>query len=178
MARRRTIGIVVSLAVAAAAALGLVHLCRTDPAFYGSVVGSYKLPQDKIRLAFRRIIDNDLPEVVRNARGIWFGGREPQIFVRFDTDAAGIACIQRMFDIPQARREMMEGARLSGLIASGWTGFPAVQVWQEKTGTRMLDPNSLGAGRRITYDTEGGKGWVVYIDDEHGTVYIYFWPYT
>ena len=168
----------VFLAAGAAVGMGFVHLYRTDPFFRGSVVGSYELPEDQIRPAFRRITDHDLPETVRNVRGIWFGGREPQIFVVFDTDPAGIAAIERMFAIPQAQVETLERSRVDSLVASGWTGFASPSVWQEKTGRLVFDPSAFGAGRMISYSTGGLEGWQVYIDDEHGTVYIYFWPYT
>ncbi|MEN6426353.1 MAG: hypothetical protein ABFD90_06770 [Phycisphaerales bacterium] len=178
MVKRSMMVFVAFVAVGAVATYGFVHLCRTSPAFYGSVVGTYELPEGKIRLAFRQITGRELPTVVRNARGILFGGREARIFVRFETDADGIACIERKYDIPQARRETLEGTRLAGLVASGWTGFPAVEGWQEKTGRRMFDPNAFGAGRMISYSSQGGEGWEVYIDDEHGTVYVYTWAYT
>lgn len=178
MGRRRPRGIVIFLAVGATGAMGFVHLCRRSPAFYGSVVGAYELPPDKIRLAFRQIVDRELPPVVRNARGVLFGGREARIFVCFGTDPAGIACIERMYDIPQARRETLEGDRLRSLVASGWTGFASPSVWQEKTGRRVFDPQAFGAGRMITYSSAGGEGWEVYIDDEHGMVYVFTWAHT
>jgi hypothetical protein len=177
MSKRTAIGIVIFLAVGAVAAFAFVHRCRHDFFFYANVYGSCELPEDKIRLAFRRLMDRELPEVVRKARGVWLGSRESRIFVRFDTDANGIACIERMFDSPQAKRETLEGKRLRGLIISGWTAFPSVSVWQEKTGVRMVDPNELGAGRRIEY-YKGEEGWDVYIDDEHSRIYIHTGAYT
>jgi len=178
MVRRRTIAVGVFLAVGAAGAMRFVHLCRTSPTFYGSMVGTYELPGDKIRLAFRQITGRELPTVVRNARGILFGGREARMFVGFDTDSAGIACIERMYDIPQARQEKFDRTRLDALVASGWTGFASPSAWQEKTGRRVFDPKAFGAGRRITYDSGGGEGWEIYIDDERSAVYVYTWAHT
>jgi len=171
--------VVVFLAVATVATVGYVrHRSRTDPFFYAEVYGSCELPQDKIREAFGRISERDLPEVVRNARGIWWGGREPRIFLRFDTDANGIASIEKMFDTPQAEREILDGSRLRGLVVGGWTGFSSADVWQEKTGVRIFDPKEWGAGKWITHNSSGGEYWQVYIDEEHGAVYLYYGPYT
>lgn len=178
MRKRRRIVRAVILGVVAIGAYGFVQLCRTSPAFYGSVVGTYVLREDQIRLAFRQTVGRELPEVVRNARGILFGGREASIFVTFDTDAAGIAWIEQMYEIPQAEVERFEGICLRGLVASGWTVCPAASVWQEKTGKRVFDPSALGEGREITYSSHGGEHWVVYIDEEHSTVYIHTGAYT
>lgn len=178
MRKRRMIFLAVVLAVVAIGAYGFVHLCRTSPAFYGSVVGPYELREDQIRLAFREIVGRELPDVVRNARGVLFGGREAHIFVTFDTDPAGIACIERMYEIPEAKVETFGEFRIRGLIAGGWTVSPAASAREEKTGKRVWDPNALGEGRRITYWSHGDEYWEVYIDDEHSTIYIHTGAHT
>jgi|GEM_PF-3026694 len=178
MLSRRTIFLATTLVVGAAAVCGFGYLCRTSPAFYGSVVGSYELREDQIRLAFRQTVGRELPEVVRNARGILFGGREAHIFVAFDTDPAGIACIERMYEIPQAQVDRFEGIRLRGAVESGWTVCPAASAWQRKTGKRLFDPNELGEGREIIQPSNGGEYWQVYIDDEHSRIYIHTGAHT
>ncbi|MEN6337408.1 MAG: hypothetical protein ABFE01_24400 [Phycisphaerales bacterium] len=178
MSKRKLIFLGVILAMVAVGAYGFVHLCRTSPAFYGSVVGAYELREDQIRLAFRQTVGRELPDVVRNARGILFGGREAHIFVAFDTDAAGIARIERMYQTPHAEVDKFEGIRLSGAVAGGWTVCAAASAWEERTGRRVLDPNAVGAGRKIIYPSDGGEYWEVYIDDEHSRVYIHTGAYT
>lgn len=178
MPRRRTIFLATTLAVVAAAVCGFAYLCRTSPAFYGSVVGPYELREDQIRLAFRQTVGRELPEVVRNARGVLFGGRESHIFVTFDTDAAGIASIERMYGIPRAKMEIFDRIRLDGLLAGGWVLCPAATSWEEKTGKRLFDPNALGEGRQITQPSNGGEYWQVYIDEEHSKIYIHTGAHT
>ena len=180
MAKRR-FGIILALvATGVVWDLGLVHLLRNPPlGFYTHFsVSTRLLPERLIPGAFRYVTDRELPEVVGDAEAIWFGGREPHMFVRFLTDPNGMAYIQQTFSVPEAKSEMLSAESIKNSVASGWTPFPYVSQWQKESGIRVFDPNALGAGRMIHYYRTNWEGWEIFIDEQRNVVYIYAWPYT
>lgn len=180
MTRRRAGVGAILVVFAALITLGVVHLWQDPPiGYYFHVsIGTRLLPEKHIRRAFRYVTDQEMPEVVRNARAIWFGGREPRMFVRFDTDPNGIACTERTFGTPEAECQTLGADMVNSLIPAHLPVFSSARFWQERAGVSVFDPNSLGAGRWIRYCERAGIGWEIYIDDEHATVYVYAWPHT
>ena len=181
MTKRRWSLVLVVAGVIVASGFGIAHHWLQDPPLGYYLHWTHRkclLPEQYIRPAFRHMTERDMPQVADNAQAIWFGSREPHIFVRFETDANGIAHIERAFNIPGAKCKVFDAERVRGLVQSGVTFFPYVVLWQERTGTAIFDPNSLGPGRKITYSRSGWEGWEVYIDQEQHTVYVYAWPYT
>jgi hypothetical protein len=59
----------------------------------------HELPLTKIPLEFRTITGQELPKKVDGLRAIFKGSSDPEIFVRFDTDAEGIEHVKHSFMI-------------------------------------------------------------------------------
>jgi hypothetical protein len=164
----------------ALAAFGLVRLWQDPPlGFYLHwSMSPHVLPVHYIRPAFRYATGRDLPAVVQDAQAIWSGDREPSTFVRFRTDPNGLAYIEETFGGPRAESETFSAEDMRILTGSGANFYPNPVLWQERLGISIFDPKTLGAGRRISYGKQHGGGWRIFIDEEHGVVYILAWPYT
>jgi len=152
----------------ALAAFGLVRLWQDPP------LGFYL----HWSMAFRYATGRDLPAVAQDAQAIWSGDREPLIFLCFRTDPNGLTHIEEILGGPETEIEMFSAEEMKILTGSGGNFYPMPVVWQQRLGISMYDPKALGAGKRITYSKRGGGGWLIFIDEEHGVVYILAWPYT
>ena len=60
----------------------------------------HELPTILIRQAFRLVTERELPQKADSLRAIFQGGREPRIFVSFETDSEGIRYIVETFTKP------------------------------------------------------------------------------
>lgn len=172
--------ILIPIGLLGLATLGLVTLLQDPPlGFYLHwSMSPHELPARFIRPALRYATDRDMPAVVRDARAIWSGGREPLIFVRFETDPNGMAYMEQTFGGPGTESEALSAERMKGFIQSGVDLFYLAGRWQKALGLSIYDAKALGAGREITYLKDNGGGWKIFIDEDHSVVYVLAWPYT
>ncbi len=162
------------------ATLGLMRLSQDPPlGFYLHwSMSPHELPARFIRPAFRYATDRDMPAVVRDAQAIWSGGREPSIFVRFETDLNGLAYLEQTFGGPGTESETFSAEEMKEIMGSGGDFFPMAKVWQERLGLSMYDAKALGAGRLIRCSEVNGGGWRIFIDEDHSVVYVLAWSHT
>lgn len=172
--------VIVLAGVVVVAGLGAVRLWSDPPlGFYRHwSMRPHALPAKFIRPAFRYATGHDLPVVTREAQAIWSGDREPSIFVRFRTDPNGLAYIEETFGGAKAQSEAFTAEEIDILTGSGGDFYPMPRLWQQKVGLSLYGPRALGAGRHITFGERHGGGWSIYIDEEHGFVYVLAHPYS
>jgi len=153
MTKRRWSLVLVVAGVIVASGFGIAHHWLQDPPLGYYLHWTHRkclLPEEYIRPAFRHMTEREMPQVADNAQAIWFGSREPHIFVRFETDANGIAHIERAFNIPGAKCRVFDAERVRGLVQSGVTLEPALRYL-----TRIV---SAPAGKSPTADPAGKAG--------------------
>lgn len=88
------------------ASLAILNLFEPLPLIYYINIsfGPHELPTKLIRPAFKVISGHKLPAKADSLRALcWRAGRDSCIFVRFETDADGIAYILKTFGGPSAK---------------------------------------------------------------------------
>jgi len=130
----------------------------------------HELPTAKIPLEFRTITGQELPKKVDGLRAIFQGGMDPEIFVRFETDADGIEHIKRSFIIAGASSEHIDATQPKHI---GSLMFSSVSRMQEKLGICLFDQKSIESGLLIESPGLKHRYYSVFIDEQRGTVYIY-----
>lgn len=105
----------------------------------------------KIRPTFRVIAERELPQKADGLRAILGGGREPAIFVRFETDSEGIAYIVETFGGPPVESWTLNPDLLRNLKASHMSVFHIPSLWEQKMGVHIFDPESIESARILEY---------------------------
>ncbi|MDI6450184.1 hypothetical protein [Anaerobaca lacustris] len=132
-----------------------------------------ELPADEIRSAFTRLTEHELPEKADNLRAIYEGGRDPGIFVRFTTDAEGIAFIVETLRRPRSTDTTLSAEEWCAMKRFGPTMFVGPMYWQMQLDIHLFDPNSIASARVLKSGPIKRTRFEVLIDHEHHTVYIY-----
>ena len=132
----------------------------------------HELPLAKIPLEFRTITGQELPKKVDGLRAIFKGSLDPEIFVRFETDAEGIEHVKRCFIIPGASVEHVDAAKLNRMKALSQSMFTVASRWQEKLGIRLFDEKSMESGLLIGSAGLEHRWYSVFIDEQRGIVYV------
>lgn len=178
--KRNQFAVLILVGFLALATLGLMMLLQDPPlGFYLHwSMSPHALPARFIRPALRYATDRDMPALVRDARAIWSGGREPSIFLRFETDPNGFAHMEQTFGGPGTQSDVYSAEDMEQIMGSGGDFFPMAKVWQEALDLSMYDAKTLGAGRLVRYSEVGGEGWRIFIDEDRGVVYILAWSHT
>lgn len=122
-----------------------------------------ELPRRLIRPAFRKIAGWDLPAKSEELRAQFHGGRDPAIFVRFQTDSEGISRIGEHVAPFRAEFEPF----------SGTPGFYIVSQWEEESGVRILDQRVIESGLRLKYYEPGALSFEIVVDTQRNTVQIW-----
>jgi len=125
-----------------------------------------ELPARLVRPAFRSITGWDLPSKAEKRRSIFSGGRDPSIFVRFQTDSNGILYIKE-----QIAEQL---APFSGEFEP-FTGIPEfviVSQWQNRFGLDVLDRQSIESGLRLRYIQISGVSYNIIVDTQHNNLYM------
>jgi hypothetical protein len=130
----------------------------------------HELPTAKIPAEFRTITGQELPNKVDGLRAIFQGSMDPEIFVRFDTDAVGIEHVKRSFLIAGATSEHVVAAQLKQMRSLMFSSVPPMQ---EKLGICLFDQKSIESGLLIESPGLKHRYYSVFIDEKRGTVYIY-----
>jgi len=121
-----------------------------------------ELPTRLVRPAFRWITGWDLPSKAEKLRAVFHGGRDPSIFVRFQTDSKGILFF----------REQL--AQFSGEFEP-FTGIPefvVVSQWQKRFGLDILDQQYIESGLRFRHVVVSGVSYKIIVDTQHNNFYI------
>ena len=173
---------VISLLVAAAIlvillGIAVAYLHEHPPLWYyvQFTTSTRELPTRLIGPALRYITGRELPEKTGGLRAIFQGGRDPRIFVRFDTDTEGIAYVKRSFTGPGASSKHLDADTLKRLTLSGYRMFYLASQWKDKNGVCLFDQMSIESGLEINSAAGPGapqRSHHVFIDDHRNTVYI------
>jgi hypothetical protein len=144
-------------------------------AYYATTACPYReLTPRWVRPAFQFVTGEELPRSAEGLRAIFFGGRESSIFVRFQTDAEGIAYISRTFEKPGVTSQTLDADRLRALTASNVSaiGYMPYMPWWPQG---LYDQNSIDSACLLEYSPSMPKGlaYKLLIDAQHGTVYIF-----
>ena len=133
-----------------------------------------ELPAKLIRQKFREIAGRELPQKSEGLRAIDALTRDPQIFVRFETDSQGIAEVLKTFSEPGVEIRNLDEDDFKRRETLGVTMFSGPSQWQETIGVKIFDQESFKSGRALTYEADSGKpGYRIFIDDQRGIVYIH-----
>jgi hypothetical protein len=125
-----------------------------------------ELPARLVRPAFRDITGLDLPEKAEKLRSIYSGGRNPSVFVRFQTDSKGISYV---------REQLTEKLAPCSVEFESFTGvpnFPMVPEWQRRFGLNVIDLKSTVTGLRFEYIVVSGVNYYIIIDTQENNLYI------
>lgn len=175
-ARRRKWCIGLVAAVVAVVLLYLWISLRPPHWYYVQFTTSMQeLPTRLIEPVLRYVAGRELPEKTGGLRAIFQGGRDPRIFVRFDTDTEGIAYVKRSFTGPGASSKHLDVDTLKRLTLSGYRMFYLASQWQDENGVCLFDQMSIESGLEINSAAGPGapqRRYHVFIDDHRNTVYI------
>ncbi len=157
--------------------LATVRVRTRPPLWYYTQVSTsqQELPTRLVEPALKYVSKMDLPDNTSGPRAIFEGGREPGIFVVFGTDLEGVEYVKRLFGGPGTLSEYFDVTELKNLKASGYQLFRNASMWQERTGVRLFDQESIESGLRITSGARPGLGrlrYWVFIDDLRNMVFI------
>jgi hypothetical protein len=109
------------------------------------------------------ITGRDLPSKAEKLRAIFSGGRDPSIFVRFQTDSEGISYVREQLAPSGAEFEPF----------SGTPQFHIVSQWQDRFGMIILDRRAIESGLKLQYIVVSGASFEITIDTQHNNVQIY-----
>jgi hypothetical protein len=156
------------VAVGIAFALLYLWIVVHPPLWYYQQVGKpQELPQRLIRPAFRKIAGWYLPIESKELRALFHGGRDPAIFVRFQTDSEGISHIRE-----QIAPKGGEYKTFSGSLSSY---FYIISQWEDWSGIHILDQPDIKSGFGLEYSDYQWDSTVsikILIDSQHNKVYI------
>ncbi len=128
------------------------------------------LSVEEIRPVFLRITNRELPLKADNLRAIFEEGRDPHIFVRFNTDSEGVAHILKEFGGKRVISKSFNADDIGSPKKSGSRFFTRLSFWQNELGISPFDPNTIESCRVLEYS--GSRGYKILIDDQSRTVYI------
>jgi len=155
------------IGLAAIALLCLWVTLRPPLWYYQQVTGTpHELPTRLVRPAFRSITGWDLPSKTEKLRAIFNGGRDPSIFVRFQTDSKGILYFQE---------QLAPSLAPSGVEFEPFAGIPEFHIvsqWQARFGLDILDRQSIESGLRLQYYPVSGISFKIIIDTQRNNVYM------
>lgn len=147
------------------AALMCLWMALRPPLWYYRevLITRRELPTRLVRPAFRSITGRDLPGKAERLRAVYGGGRDPSIFVRFQTDSEGISYIREQLPPTNARFEPF----------SGTPQFHIISLWQERSGVRILDRQPIESGLKLDYLVISGVSFEITIDTQYNNVQIH-----
>jgi hypothetical protein len=143
----------------------LFHLLYPWPPLWyyqNFVTAPREIPTRLARSAFLMVAGEDLPEKAEGLRAAFSGGRNPSVFVRFRTDASGIAYIKEQIAPTNAVFEPFYGT----------PSFHIVSSWERVLGIRIIDRRIIESGLKLEYVVLSGVSMRIYIDTEHNDVQI------
>jgi len=126
-----------------------------------------ELPTRLVRPAFRWITEWDLPSKAEKLRAIFHGGRDPSIFVRFQTDSKGISYIREQLN------EQLAPVSVEFEPFTGNLDFVIVSQWQNRFGLDVLDRQSIESGLRFRHVVVSGVSYNIIIDTQHNNLHMH-----
>lgn len=130
-----------------------------------------ELSVGEIRPVFLSITNRALPSKAYSLRAIFQEGRDPSIFVRFETDSEGITYILKEFAGERVIFKTLDAGDFRALTRSGRRFFTRLSFWQDELGVCLFDQDTIESGRLLEY--RGSRGYKILIDDQKSAVYIY-----
>jgi hypothetical protein len=130
-----------------------------------------ELSIEEIRPAFFRVTERELPGKADSLRAIFEEGRDPCIFVRFETDPEGIEYILENFGGERVTSETINAGDRRLREDAGLGYFTKLSFWEHELGVSLFDANDIESCRVLEY--RGYRGYKILIDDKKNTVYVY-----
>jgi hypothetical protein len=163
--------------------IGIVLLSRYPPFIMvwinSTTTKPRELPMNLIRPGFRFVTNCELPKKTDGLHAIFFPGRDPSIFLKFQTDSNGIEYLLKTFGGRGSKLETYDPERLKYLKGRSLEIFGGqVAHSQKKLGLNLFDQNSVESGRML----QGGLsrhepgldvGCDIFIEDQTNTVYVH-----
>jgi hypothetical protein len=118
------------------------------------------------------VAGRQLPERPVDAHGVTNSGRAEAIFVRFETDAEGMAYVLETFGGAENDPAALDSNGLAELKKSSTNMFAEAASWQDELGLSLYDQASLESACLFESELEG-IGHKVLIDRQSGTVYLF-----
>lgn len=155
--------------------LAIAQLRENPPLwYYNNFKGPCELPTRLIRQAFQDVTDREMPQKADGLRAIYSGGREPSIFVRFETGSEGIAYILEKFGGRGVKINTFDAdskKRHSVLHVHGMLSY-----YQEKSGIHIFDWKDVKSGLELKYSAGIQPSYEIVIDEQQNSVYIFaYW---
>jgi hypothetical protein len=132
-----------------------------------------ELRLEEIRPTFRDLTGHSLPKTADNLSAIYAGGGDPGIFLRFETDANGIAYVLDTFSGKTTTITSLNANDLRAISRSGEQIFQRPSYWQETLGVSIFDQESIGSARLMESGPFFGVCYKILIDDWRNTVYMH-----
>ncbi|MBN2180514.1 MAG: hypothetical protein JW715_01270 [Sedimentisphaerales bacterium] len=134
-----------------------------------------EIPECLIKTAFQRVTGHGLPKNVADLRAIYQGGRDREIFVKFQTDSNGIEYIRTTFGKTPSKYRKLDSESMKTLNKSGLKIFTAPSIWQDDIGADIFNQKSITSGCILEYPAElvTTLGYKIFIDETQNIVYMY-----
>ncbi len=134
-----------------------------------------ELPPEKIAPALSRFGGIKLPKKADGLRALYSHRRDPEIFVRFQTDSGGIGYVESAFGGPDVKYRDLDAEDFRRMKEDGIHLFIGASMMEKVAGVKIHDQDSLGRGRELKREPPrfNDVGYQVYVDEQNKTVYIY-----
>jgi len=163
---------VVFAAVLCLATVGVWRVLTTPPV--------REIPPGQAKRLFQWVTAYSLPESVEDLRSVFWDSRDPMIFVRFKTNAEGIAYVTRVFGGPYAQSWMLDADEWRRTEGDRWRPFYQLENAEKKWGVpHLFDMGSLKSAlclsRTVWSERNsylGDRQYDILIDTENSIVYM------
>lgn len=143
--------------------LMVVYLVNTS-------IPAKEIPTEAISPCFRLVTDKKFPDNTINTKGLFEGGRDPSIFIRFNAEPNIIdAFVSNITKDSSFEINKIDIDKLN----SGYQFFYQPSEWQKRLGLKLFDQISFRDKKHIN----GSNSYLSYdiiIDDVNNVVYGYF----
>jgi hypothetical protein len=130
-----------------------------------------------VRPVFKFVSGYDLPDEAEQLQGIFEGGHEPAVFIKFKADPNTISKFVSSLTGPEDKIQDISDLKL--MMESGYKILLAVSSWQDKLGVVLFDQESIKRGRLIESKWPPSSGYsrthvykFVYDEDQN---ILYIW---
>ncbi len=177
------IGVVVTITLATIYRENIIMIYLVN-----SSISAKELPQKWVKPAFKFVTKRELPTKAYEIHGLFQGGRDPAIFVKFTASSKDIENFLRLFLksnekktdpvfylqgelwIPRYTEEIITSEFMHEANSQGYNLFYIPSQWQEGR-MSFWNQKTIRSGRLIEYMSHGG--YKILVDDIRNTVYIF-----
>jgi hypothetical protein len=142
--------------------------------YYIQVTRPHRLPTRLVGPAFEYMTDQKLPDKTEDPIAVFIGGHDPFLFVRFQTDGAGIGHILESFGGQGTQVSTLDAAELRSMTVSEISVFPFLDSVEARLGMSVFDQASVESARLVDSPDEPRAELVyrILIDEARTTVYM------